>query len=175
LELIDVQRNLVQGGSVVGTAQLAGGPHPASESVPQILDLEASRRLDKPETMKQFGAQLLQVKDRLAEMIGQFICQKKTIWGYGAARSATTFLAQMDLGKVIAAIVDDSPEKQGKFSPGDHIPILPTSALYEQRPDYTFLLAWIHAQRITENNQLYLRRGGHFILCFPEVEIIGNK
>jgi hypothetical protein len=79
----------------------------------------------------------------------------------------------MGLGRVISAIVDDSPEKQHKFSPGDHIPILPTKALYEQKPDYTFILAWIHTDRILQNHRAYVEQGGHFIICFPEVRIIG--
>jgi hypothetical protein len=99
--------------------------------------------------------------------------QGKTIWGYGAARSGTTLIAQMNLAKVITQIVDDSPDKQSKFSPGDHIPILPTKALYEKMPDYVFILAWIHAQPIINNNRAYLERGGRFILCVPEIRVVG--
>ena len=173
LELIDVQRNMIQGGSVVGTAQAAGGPHPVSPNVKEILDLETARQLDKPETLKKFGSRLLEVKDQLGDMMSEFRRQGKIIWGYGAARSGTTLISQMNLGQIITAIVDDSPEKQNKFSPGDHIPILPTQALYEQKPEYAFILAWIHAERIISNNQAYLRQGGHFIVCFPEIRIVG--
>ena len=101
--------------------------------------------------------------------------QGKTIWGYGAARSGTTLIAQMNLGKIISAIVDDSSDKQNKFSPGDHIPILPSKALCEQSPDYAFILAWIHAQRIIDNNKRYLEQGGRFIVCFPEIQVIGAE
>jgi SAM-dependent methyltransferase len=173
-ELIDVQRNMVQGGSIIGTAQLIDGPHPISSNVREILELEVQRQLDEPETLKKFGEQLLKVKDQLADLIHDFKKEGKTIWGYGAARSGTTLISQMNLGRVISAIVDDNPDKQNKFSPGDHIPILPTKALYEQKPDYTFILAWIHTQRIVENNQAYLQQGGRFIVCFPEIKIIGS-
>ncbi len=174
LELIDVQRNEVQGGSIVGTAQLLGGPHPKSPSVKEILDLETIRQLDKPATLKQFSARLRMIKNELTALVNEWKRQGKTIWGYGAARSGTTLITQMELGNVITAIVDDSPEKQNKYSPGDHIPILPSSALYQQKPDYTFILAWIHGQRIIQNNAAYLAQGGHFILCFPNIQIIGT-
>ena len=98
--------------------------------------------------------------------------QGKKVWGYGAARSGTTLISQMNLGKVISNIVDDSPSKQNKFSPGDHIPILPSRALTEQKPDYTFILAWVHAKQIIENNKAYLAAGGRFIVCFPKIQII---
>ena len=108
-------------------------------------------------------------------MIADVRKQQKTVWGYGAARSGTTLIAQMNLGKVISCIVDDSPDKQNKLSPGDHIPILPTKALYEKMPDYAFILAWIHARPIIQNNREYLERGGHFIVCVPELQIIGTE
>lgn len=173
MELIDVQRVMIQGGSVVGTAQLIGGPQAATPSVKELLELEKARGLDRPDTLKKFATQLQQVKQQLAGMMTDLKQQGKSIWGYGAARSGTTLIAQMNLGKVISYIVDDSPDKQSKFSPGDHIPILPSKALYERKPDYAFILAWIHAQKIIENNRAFLQQGGKFILCFPEIQIVG--
>jgi SAM-dependent methyltransferase len=175
LELIDVQRNSIQGGSIVGTVQLIGGPHPAAKTVGDLLEIERARKLDQPETLKKFSHDLQQLKQRLEEMMADLKRQGKTIWGYGAARSGTTLIAQMNLAKVITHIVDDSPDKQSKFSPGDHIPILPTRALYEKMPDYVFILAWIHAQPIINNNRAYLERGGRFILCVPEIRVVGPE
>ncbi len=175
MELIDVQRVMIQGGSVVGTAQLVGGPHPVSPSVKELLDLEEARGLDRPATLKKFATRLQDVKRGLGDMVTDLQRQGKAIWGYGAARSGTTLISQMKLGKVISFIVDDSPDKQSKYSPGDHIPILPSKALYERKPDYAFILAWIHASKIIENNQAFLKQGGKFILCFPEIQIIGAE
>jgi hypothetical protein len=174
MELINVQRNSIQGGSVVGTAQLTAGPHAVGATVGELLELERTRGLDRPETLKDFAARLQKVKQQLGSMMTNLRRDGKSVWGYGAARSGTTLISQMNLGKVISYIVDDSPDKQNKFSPGDHIPILPSKALYEQKPDYVFILAWIHAQRIIDNNKAYLDQGGHFIVCFPEIQVIGK-
>jgi len=175
MELIHVQRNTIQGGSIVGTAQLAGGPHAVAPSVGEILELERARKLDQPETLREFAAKLQGLKQQLGGLMADLKRQGKKVWGYGAARSGTTLIAQMDLGKVISFIVDDSPDKQNKFSPGDHIPILPSKSLYEQKPDYVFILAWIHATRIIENNKAFLEQGGKFIVCFPEIQVIGTE
>jgi len=172
MELIDVQRVGIQGGSIVGTAQVAGGRHPAASIVGELLELERARGLDQAKTLKEFAGQLRQVKEELGGMMTDFKNQGKTIWGYGAARSGTTLISQMNLGKVISCIVDDSPDKQNKFSPGDHIPILPSQALAAQKPDYVFILAWIHAKRIIENNRAYLEQGGRFIVCFPKIQVV---
>jgi SAM-dependent methyltransferase len=172
MELIDVQRNMIQGGSIVGTAQLTGSPDAVSPSVGELLALEEKRALDRPETFKAFASRLQRLKEQLGEMMADLNSHGKRIWGYGAARSGTTLIAQMNLGKVISYIVDDSADKQNKYSPGDHIPILPSKELYEQKPDYVFILAWIHAQRIIENNKRYLEQGGRFIVCFPEIQVV---
>jgi hypothetical protein len=175
LELIGVQRNTIQGGSIIGTVQHQGGPYQAFPAVKELLELERSRRLDQPETLKDFASKLQQLKQQLGGMISGFKQEGKKIWGYGAARSGTTLIAQMGLGKVISHIVDDSPDKQNKYSPGDHIPILPSRELAIQKPDYVFILAWIHAARIIDNNQAYLQQGGHFIVCFPDVKVVGAE
>jgi SAM-dependent methyltransferase len=175
MELIDVQRVAIQGGSIVGTAQRAGGRHPAAAIVGELLELERSRGLDQPKTLKEFAGQLRKVKEDLGGMMTRLKKEGKTIWGYGAARSGTTLISQMNLGKVISFIVDDSPDKQNKFSPGDHIPILPSTALAAQKPDYAFILAWIHAKRIIDNNRAYLDQGGRFIVCFPTIQVVSSE
>ena len=171
-ELIDVQRNGIQGGSIVGTAQLRGGPHPVRPSVGDLLRLEQQRGLDQPQTLRQFSERLQALKQDLTGLVTELQQKGRKIWGYGAARSGTTLISQMDLGKVIRAIVDDGAEKQNKFSPGHHIPVRPSSALLEEQPDDVFILAWIHADRIIQNNQAYLDRGGRFIVCFPELRVV---
>ncbi|MGE3308415.1 MAG: methyltransferase domain-containing protein [Limisphaerales bacterium] len=174
LQFIDVQRNGIQGGSIVGTAQRLGGPHPVLPSVPEILALESRVGLDQPATLRRFSDSLQDLRTRVAALVADIQAQGKRLWGYGAARSGTTLIAQMNLGRAIESIVDDGADKQNKFSPGDHIPIRPSSALLAEQPEYVIILAWIHADRIIQNNQAYLERGGRFIVCFPELRIVGD-
>lgn len=172
LQSIDVQRNGIQGGSVVATSQRLDGPHPVSPSVAALLDLERERGLDRPETLRRFSDNLLDLKRRVDRLVADLRARGQRLWGYGAARSGTTLIAQMNLGKVIESIVDDGPDKQNKFSPGDHIPIRPSADLLAVQPEYVIVLAWIHAERIIQNNRAYLERGGKFVVCFPELRIV---
>lgn len=173
MELIDVERVTIQGGSLIGTAQLIGGSRSISSSVGELLELEKRRSLERPETLKEFAAHLQKLQGELGDLLTDYRRQGMTIAGFGAARSGTTLISQMGLGEVLSFIVDDNPDKQYKFTPGDHIPVLPTKAIYERKPDYIFILAWIHAKKIIESNRAYLEHGGHFIVCFPEVKVIG--
>jgi hypothetical protein len=42
-------------------------------------------------------------------------------------------------------------------------------------PDYVIILAWIHAKKIITANKKYLEQGGHFVVCCPEIQVIGQK
>ena len=61
-----------------------------------------------------------------------------------------------------------------KYTPGHHIPVIPTQELYRRMPGYAVILAWIHARKIIANNQAYLDNGGRFIMCCPEVQVIDS-
>jgi hypothetical protein len=84
-------------------------------------------------------------------------------------------IVQFGLAGVIEYTFDDHPQKVGKFSPGHGIPVLPTSQLLERQPGYVIILAWIHAKKIVETNAEYLARGGKFVVCCPEVQVISKE
>ena len=73
---------------------------------------------------------------------------------------------------LIDFIIDDSPLKQGLFSPGLHIPVLSSDTLQTERPDYLLLLAWNFTDSIVEKNKEFLESGGHFIVPLPQIQII---
>ncbi len=176
MELIDAERVPIQHGSLIGTAQIIkGGKRNLGDSVRELLALEAERRLGELETLRQFGAKLKQLRERTASLVRKWKKSKASIAGYGAARSGPTLISQLGLTGVIEYIVDDHPQKVGKYSSGDGIPILPTEELYKRMPDYTVILAWVHAQKIIETNREYLDKGGHFIVLCPETRVVGKQ
>jgi len=62
--------------------------------------------------------------------------------------------------------------RHGRFTPGHHIPVLPSDALYERKPDDVLVLAWRYAEPIMERHKAYRANGGRFILPLPEVSIV---
>jgi len=172
LELVDVTRNTIQGGSLVGFAQPRGGRRPVSPRVDDLLRLEEERRLHDPETLRQFDHRLERMKQDVKQLFAGIAAEGKTVAGFGAARGGTTLLYRLDIGEDIRFIVDDSPAKQGLLTPGHHIPVLATSALYERRPEYVFILAWVHAKPIQQNHRRYVEEGGRFVLAVPEIRVV---
>jgi hypothetical protein len=62
--------------------------------------------------------------------------------------------------------------KQGKYMPGQKLPILPPEALLTERPDYALMLAWNFADEIVAQQRQYCELGGRFIVPLPEPRII---
>ncbi len=172
MEIIDVSRNNIQGGSLIGVVQFKNGIYKKNDSVTEILQLENENKICEIETFKIFSENLKNTKKNIKELIQNIQNDKKIIAGFGAARSGTTLISQMEIGKSIKYIVDDNQSKQGKYSPGDHILVRPTSYMYENFPDYMIILAWVHSKNIIKDHQKYLNMGGSFIVCFPELKII---
>jgi len=175
MELIDITRNNIQGGSLVGVVQFKKGKYNINNSVNETLKLEKEKKIDEIETFKVFANNLNITKQKVKSLFDQITQKKKIIAGFGAARSGTTLITQMQIGNMIEYMVDDNELKQGKYSPGDHILVRPTNYIYEKMPDYLVILAWVHSKNIIRNHQKYLEMGGSFIICFPELEVISKK
>ncbi|HXE73970.1 MAG TPA: class I SAM-dependent methyltransferase [Candidatus Nitrosotenuis sp.] len=173
MEMIDVRRVTIQHGSIIGTVQRLGGPHPVLRSVPELVALEEERELDRPQTLRAFARKLQGLRQRAAGLVAEWRSQGKTIAGYGAARSGPTLINQLGLEGAISYIFDDHPQKVHRYTPGHHIPVVPTAELYVRRPDVVVILAWIHARKILAAHQDYLEQGGRFMILCPEVEVVG--
>lgn len=93
--------------------------------------------------------------------------QRKSIAIYGVPAKATTLMYALKIDeKMIDFAVDDAPLKQGTFTPGKHIPVLPTSAIYEKKPDVLLVLAWNFAESIMKNHSKFK---GTWIVPIPEL------
>lgn len=172
MELIDVERVSIQGGSIIGTAQCKGGPRKITPAVAELKAIEEARQLHHPTTLRAFSAQIEEVRAGVEKLMTRLHAEGKKVAGFGAARSGTFLIYHFGLGKIMDFIVDDSPDKQGTYSPGYHIPVYPTSELYARKPDYAFILAWIHSKTIVKNHQRFLEDGCRFITCFPGVQVV---
>jgi SAM-dependent methyltransferase len=174
LELIDIERAPIQHGSIIGSVQLKGGKRPVQPSVDALLALEAERKLDKPETLREFAGRVSLLRERTSALAARWKKDGRSIAGYGAARSGPTLISQLGLSGAIQYIVDDHPQKVGRYSSGDGIPIVPTAELLKRMPEYTVILAWVHSAKIIETNREYLEKGGHFVVLCPETRVVGK-
>lgn len=173
MELIEALRVSSHGGSLRGIAQLKGGPRKVGASVAEMLAYEARVGLDRAETLVKFGHDIEAIRVELSHLLRGLKTQGKSIAGFGAPAKATTLMYHFDIGsEIVDFVVDDSPLKQGLFTPGLHIPVVPASEIAIRRPDYLVVLAWNFASAIIAKNSAFRDNGGHFIVPLPRVEVI---
>jgi len=171
LTLIDVQRLPVHGGSV--RVFVSKKSLPQSMRVKNLLKLEEKKKILKPETYLKFRRKVDKVRHGLVQLLWALRMKNKKIVGYGASAKGNIILNYCRIGpETLDYIVDSIPYKQGKFTPGMHIPIFPEEKLLKDQPDYTLLLAWNFADEIIKKQSEYRKRGGKFILALPNLTIV---
>ncbi len=173
MELIETERVSSHGGSLRGTAQPKGGRHPVGASVAEALAAETKAGLDRAETFQDFARHIGALKDELGSLLRGLKAEGKRIAGFGAPAKATTLMYHFGLGPdLIDYIIDDSPLKQGLFTPGLHVPVLSSAALTGKKPDILLILAWNFAASIIAKNAAFREAGGRFVVPLPRVEVL---
>ena len=172
MELIDVLPQITHGGSMRYVLAHQGA-HPVKEAVTQLLAKEKAQGLDRLATFETFRANVEKSRLDLVTLLKTLKAQGKKVAGYAATSKSTTVLNYCGIGPdLIEYICDTTPIKQGKLSPGVHIPVVPYETFKKNPPDYAVLLAWNHAVEIMANEKEYVAAGGKWIVHVPEVRVI---
>ena len=97
----------------------------------------------------------------------------KTVVGYGAPGKGNTLLNYCGIRTdFLDYTVDRSPHKQGRYTPGTHIPILAPEAIRQTRPDFVFILPWNLKEEIVSQLGYIREWGGKFLVPVPSVRVI---
>ena len=172
LELIDVLLQNVHGGSI---RYVLGhrGAYPISPAVDRLREKEATLGLARPETYAQLRRSIEASRDQLRMMLEEFRSAGHRVAGYAATSKSTTVTNYCGLtSQLVEFISDTTPLKQGKFSPGAHIPVRPYEEFKANYPDYGLLFGWNHAEEIMAREQAFKAAGGKWIVYVPRVQVL---
>ena len=172
LEIIRVERLPIHGGSL---RLFAGhtGKHPVEASVTKLLAEEKQKGVASLAGYEGFASQVHAVKKELAELLTRLKKEGKRVAAYGASAKGSTLLNFFGVGAGdLDFVVDRSTYKQGRLTPGTHLPILPPDELLKRQPDYTLLLTWNFADEILAQQKAYRDAGGKFIVPIPKVKVV---
>jgi SAM-dependent methyltransferase len=171
LEIFRIEKLPIHGGSLRIHACHAG-KRAVESSVHGIVEEETSAGATSVGYYENFSRSVDALKKLLLELLANLIGKGHSIAAYGASAKGSTLLNYCGIGReTLSFIVDRSTYKQGKFSPGMHLAILPPEALLEKRPDYTLLLTWNFADEILAQQKEYRDAGGRFIIPVPQPRI----
>jgi len=100
--------------------------------------------------------------------------EKKSLFGYGAPAKGNVLLNYCNIDfNVLEYIVDTTPLKQGKFTPGTHIPVFsPEKMIDKGYGDIALLLAWNYESEILEKEKKFRDKGGKFLVPIPSPRLI---
>ena len=172
LVIRDVERIPIHGGTLRIFASRAEWAIPG-EAVKSLLAEEAAWGVDREEFYRGFGAKVERLRASLLELLGGLKAQGRRIAAYGASAKGSTLLNFFGIGAdTLEFVVDRSTVKQGRYTPGTHLPILAPERLLELRPDYLLLLTWNFADEILAQQQAFRDQGGRFIIPIPECRVV---
>ncbi|MHB1218743.1 MAG: class I SAM-dependent methyltransferase [Alphaproteobacteria bacterium] len=138
--IADVEHIEPHGGSLQVTIQRKGKAAPSSRVAALLAEEERTLTLAAlRDFRKSVDVQVAAFRDLLAGY-------KKSdlkVAGYGAPARVSTICNFGDIGpSLVAFTVDDSPLKQGRFTPGTHIPIVAKAHLDANKPDVLVVFAY---------------------------------
>jgi SAM-dependent methyltransferase len=174
LTLFDVDELSTHGGSIrIYARHSSDNAKPVSERAQQLRARELSMGFNRLVTYQDFAEQVKATKRKILSMLIDLKNRGKTIVGYGAPGKGNTLLNYCGIRTdMLAYTVDRNPYKQGKYTPGTHIPILSPDQIRETRPDYVFILPWNLKDEISSQMSFIREWGGRFIVPIPEPQIL---
>jgi methylation protein EvaC len=172
MEVFDVEHQETHGGSmryIIGHV----GQREISDNAKNQIKKESYLGLNNSETYETFKNNCEKSRLELKKLLVELKEKGMSVAGYGATSKSTTILNYSDIGPdLISYICDNTPIKQGKYSPGKHVPIVPIDEFRNNYPEYVVLFAYNHAKEIMDKEKEFTENGGKWILYVPEIHVI---
>ena len=172
LELIDVEPQKTHGGSMRYVLAHTGSKE-ISDNVSKQLNYEKKLGIHNDSFTENFKINCEKYRSNLIELLNELKSKGKRIVGYAATSKSTTIINYCGItSDHLDCIYDTTPIKQGKYSPGAHIPIKAHDGFKDDYPDYALLFGYNHEKEIMEKEQEFMDKGGKWVTYVPEVKIL---
>ena len=169
MTVYNVEKIPTHGGSI--RAYVSEGKSP-QQSVNDLIREEKENGIDNLQTLENFNKKLQNNIEQIRELFVKLKKDNKRIFGYGAPAKSSTMINSIGLDKSnIELIMEDSPLKQGLFTPGSHIPITSPDILEKEMPDYLMIFAWNYADEIIKKVEDKYQKL-NYIIPMPELRVI---
>jgi SAM-dependent methyltransferase len=151
MRVFDVEELPTHGGSLRVFACHLRAPHARSPAVQALRLREIDAGLDRLSTYEAFAPKVSAAIGSLRRFVAERRGQGRRIAAYGAAAKGNTLLNSAGINRSdILCVADRNPAKQGKLTPGSHIPVVSPDAMAEGAPDDVLILPWNLAPEIAD-------------------------
>jgi methylation protein EvaC len=141
-----------------------------SKGINEILKHEES--LLQSSKIQSFSYDVNVVTEELKEKLIEFLNIGLNVVGYGAPARLSTITNYGNIdNSLINYIIDDSPLKAGRFSPGQHIPIYGFDYLYKEPPDIIIVFAYEYFESIYKKTNKFDVK---YFKAIPPIQLKGN-
>ena len=173
LEIFDIQKQNVHGGTIRIFVSKKNN-FKIKDNVKKFIKLEYEFGINNIKTYENFSNDIKNLKNKIVELLQKLKNEKKSLFGYGASAKGNVLLNYCNIDyNILDYIIDTTPLKQGKFTPGTHIPIVSPDKIIDKGDGcLALLLAWNFADEIMNNLKNFKRNGGKFIIPIPHPKII---
>lgn len=173
ITLFDVEELPTHGGSLrIYGRHAEDATKPVGERVADLKRREAAAGMLDMAYYDAFGEKVRETKRKVLEFLIGAKREGKSIVGYGAPGKGNTLLNYCGIRTdFLDYTVDRNPYKQGKYTPGMHIPILSPDHIRETKPDYIFILPWNLKDEISKQLAYVREWGGKFVVPIPEITV----
>ena len=166
LFVFDLLESPISGGSIIVYA--SPKKHRPGKKLIIYRTNEGREKINNFSSWRDFAARAYSHRSELLNVISDLRGKGHRIVGYGASARSSTLLNFCSIdSKTLPMIADLSPLKQGKFTPGSHIPIVKPSLILNPQPDYILILAWNFADEIRKFFEVELNYHGRYIIPLP--------
>jgi hypothetical protein len=177
MDMVDVERIPIHGGSLRVFFQLSDGPRTWDAAgvvrVQRLLKEERDWGVDQFVFYRGFEDKVERLRQSLLLLLRKLKSEGHRIAVYGASAKSTTLLNYFGIGsETLDFVADRSTVKQGYYTPGTHLQIMAPDKLLEVQPDYVLLLSWNFVDEVLSQQAEYRKRGGRFIVPIPELRVI---
>lgn len=171
--VVDVERVGLHGGSMIVSMRRAGVGAAPSARVTAMREDEARRGFDAPAALAAFAAAVGQWKTRFTRVVEELAAGDAVLAGYGAAAKANTLLNYCpEVARRLRYVLDRSPHKHGKLTPGTHVPVWPVDHWRVEPVSHLVILAWNFRDEIVRQMKPFADEGGRFVVPIPEPAVL---
>ena len=168
LPIFRVEQTSIHGGSL--RIYASRNCYQEEQSVLDMIHFEESENLYDIKTYELFAERVKELKNKFLITLELLFHGEQKVMAYGASAKGISLLNYSGISsKHIHSIVDDTPDKQGKFTPGSNIPIISYPHFFKEEPKFIVLLAWNFANELIAKTKWHQ---GKYIIPIPDVVVV---